>query len=160
MQRPVGTGCNSGVQNRLELKTPPSTGVYQPPLLNRGDRVSKFRDPNNEREGCDLFGDKPRRRISVHHFHSPKKGWGTQTYIQPKEVESVHSSPSLQDGRNSHVKRPLETRGPYGKDRLEGRLLCGTDKRARQEIPEVQVERYSLSVQLSTFWTVMCSLGL
>ena len=46
--------------------------------------------------------------------------------------------------------------------RLEGRLFCGANKRIRQEIPEVHLERQDtcMSVQLPTFWTVVCFLGL
>ena len=53
---------------------------------------------------------------------------GAQTNNQLEEAERFHPTPSLQDGRDTHAKRPLETRGLYGQDRPEGRLLCGTQQ--------------------------------
>ena len=154
------TKCNSGVPDRLDFSPAPGTRACLPPLLKGRDRVSRVRNPNNVGEGCNLTSEKPQRWVPIHHFHSPKKGRGTPTYNQYKTGESIHPSSPFQDGGNPHVKRPLDTRGLHGKYRLEGHLFCGANKRTRQEIPEVQVERHSVSVQLPTFWTVMCSLGL
>ena len=161
MQRPVGPGCNSRLSNRVAGQTLPGASPSLPPLLERRDRVSG----DGGRENDIQRGDHPSgvwdgERLCLQHFLGSQEGWGPQANNQPEKAELLCPTPSLQDGGNTYAKRPLKARGFYGQDRPEGRLLCGADKRAGQEIPEVQVERSNVSVQLPTFWTVMRSLGL
>ena len=111
--------------------------------LERGDLTSK---------------DWDRGRHPLHHnIPSPQERWGPQNNYQPEEVEQFGPAPSFQDGGDTHAKRPVEARRLHGQDRLERRLSCSANKQARQEIPEVQMETSNVSVQLPTFWAVICA---
>ena len=65
----------------------------------------------------------PIKRVSSQASSYSQKDGGHRPIINLKEVKQIHPTPSFQDGRDTHAKRPLETRGLHGKDRLERHLL-------------------------------------
>ena len=81
-------------------------------------------------------------------FLVPKKDGGYRSIINLKALDKIYPTPTFQNEGNTHAKRPLETEGLHGKDRLEGCLFCGANKRPRQEISEVQMGREHVHVSI------------
>ena len=157
MHRPVGPGCSSGVSDRVVGATTSTPPPNASPFPQERDGISRPGDSKHGQERSHITGGEPTRWLPVHHLSSSKERWGPQT---PNQPQRIHPSPSFQDGGYPHAERSPETRGFHGKDRSERRIFRGPNKQIRPKIPEVQVERQDISVQLPAFWTVMCSLGL
>lgn len=130
MQRPLGPGSNSGLPHRMAGRSMSESLVCMPSVLEGRDSVSRDRGRANATERGNLTGKNWNgpRQFPFQHIPSPQERRGPQADHQLEEVERICPAPSLQDGRDSYAKRPLETRGLYGQDRPEGRLLCGANK--------------------------------
>ena len=91
---------------------------------------------------------------------SPQKRRWSETGNQSEIPKQLCSTPPFQDGGNSSIERHHETRGLDDESRPKRCIFLSTNMSRGQEISPLQMEKQDISVQLPTFWSVMCSLGL
>ena len=93
-------------------------------------------------------------------FVRPKKDGGLRPIFNLKKPKQVRGIQSLQNGRVSSCKNHPKTKRLHVQGRSERRIFLCTNKPRSEEIPQICMAGGDATVQKSTIWLGMRSIGL
>ena len=121
--------------------------------------MEEVRDLLREGGGISTVGDR-KRGFLLKPIPSPEEGRGSETHYQSKGIKLVHSTRTLQDGRNPYLEGHSKTQGLDGQNRSKGCLLHNPNTHHTEKVPQVCGVRTNISVQLSHVRSVISAMGL
>ena len=101
-----------------------------------------------------------KRPVSEFFICSTEKRRRTETNLQPEKPKQVRGIQSLQNGRVSSSKNHPKTKRLHVQGRSERRIFLCTNKPRSEEIPQICMAGGDPTVQKSTIWLGMRSIGL
>ena len=91
-----------------------------------------------------------------HFFWDRKKKWSFSPDYKFEKIEPVHSIFAFQNGRPKTAKRSSKGKQSNGKNRSQRCLLQHSPASRNTEVCKVSMERESISIPMSLFWSGIC----
>ncbi|CAB3985925.1 Hypothetical predicted protein, partial [Paramuricea clavata] len=111
-------------------------------------------------EGCSSGSEQRLNRFHKFFVCRSQKRWREPPGSELETLKPIFSVRTLQDGGDSHVKRPPRGRGLSSKDRPQRCLLDSSNLERSPEILALSMERYNARVCMPSLWTGHSSQGL
>ena len=156
---PLGFTSGTGISNRVYEASCPASSSQDP--ITDSDFGNSVESGSSR--VIEQGGSSPGKTTScdrgLHKFIvcSAKKGWGESPCSESEAIKSIHNIRTLQNGRDSYVKRPFKTGGLVSKNRPQGCLFNCTHLDKSSEIPSFPVEGQHARVCLSPLRFSFCS---
>jgi site-specific recombinase XerD len=147
---------NSADCGRIEDRVHIGTTDYEDKnseIQSQDDKTDPKGDKCNENERSNISIQTDKTAVCGTHIPQGEEGWGSETSIQLKTTKPPHQISTFQDGGDPVNERSLAEERLDDQDRLEGRIFLHTNRRTRQEVAQVSMERDNISIQLSPIWT-------
>ena len=139
---------------RVHTKSCSSGTTTTPPLLRRGGSCNGQRDQVIARQRGYSPSAPVRQRSRF--CQLPGGWWWSKACDQSESPKQFCRVFPLQNGRDTHVKRPVKERRLYGQIGPQGRLLHSSFVDQSPKISEISVEGHNVGVCLPSFWLGQC----
>ncbi|CAB4012400.1 Hypothetical predicted protein [Paramuricea clavata] len=115
---------------------------------------------NNRQEGCSSGPEQQLNRFHKFFVCRSQKRWRESPGSELETAKPIFSVRALQDGGDSHVKRPPKGMALSSKDRPQRCLLDSFNLERSPEVLALSMERYNARVCMPSLWTGHSSQGL
>ena len=148
------------VQPRLTTGALPEGSAPLTSLLSGGEQTNRGGDLSTPPKRSHIRDKGTREWFPFKHFSGSKKGRRAEASNKPQSPEPVPPSPPLQDGGDSHLEGLSQTRRLADESGFEGCLLHNPNSHLPQEVPQVQLPREDIPVQLPPLRSLFGTMGL
>ena len=159
-KRCVGAKHSARVQPRLATGALPEGSAPLTSLLSGGEQTNRGGDLSTPPKRSHIRDKGTREWFPFKHFSGSKKGRRAEASNKPQSPEPVPPSPPLQDGGDSHLEGLSQTRRLADESGFEGCLLHNPNSHLPQEVPQVQLPREDIPVQLPPLRSLFGTMGL
>ena len=158
--RPMGPRLNPEFQNSVQRTT--DSGQSPQSIVLHSNRTNSVGGRDPEFVGKESYRENSMGTTAVclQHVPSGKEGWRSETSNQSETTELLCEYGTFQDGRDSLPTQPAKVRRLDGKNRFERRIFYDPNTGTGQSLPDLQVQRPIIPIQMSTIRPIMCPMGL
>ena len=160
--RQVGSRLCTGISNPLHKFTGPTTPAKPSYILCRAKLADSRGSEHTIRKGSN-YPNKTSLRppgLLLDPLPCPQERGSDEASHQSQEVERMGNAPALQNGGHGDAQGTTEDERLDGEGRPQRCLLHNSNTQRPSALPEIYGRAKSLSVHMSTIWSVMCTMGI